>query len=385
MDSIVRAQFTAGRERPIGVSWTHPADLVVLVNEAAPALQAKTLIDLLRYGNVTSGRPANPRFTCGTDTRWSPLIISITSEGDTATKRWFPIGATLDSMFQQFRPYEISAMTLEGCGTTGGEAPPPIPSQATLYRHTAGHVPSLRSHELRYRKLASAAPKSEFVPQPCEPKFCIDETVPAGQSDDSICITMNGHEFRVHAIEDSFNTTPYWIMSAPRSIVADHGDIFNEQFTALLTGVVAASGALDMSAEDYVNAGWCVWHEGVRVYDAELPGRRLPPPMIRQQCLGVQAHNPRAQSVVSAVSDEQLSAILTVLGWAVEKRFDLPRHFAEVMKSGYGTEFSKLVEQGNYEEVRRIFGRVTQYEPNVRNLLAAVSNQRIRELVQINE
>src|SRR5262249_44819662 len=57
-----------------------PADLIAMVNEAAPATEAKQLLDLLKTHKMKLTVKVSD-----TEEREEPLFLSITSEGDAAT------------------------------------------------------------------------------------------------------------------------------------------------------------------------------------------------------------------------------------------------------------------------------------------------------------
>jgi hypothetical protein len=76
-----------------GQSFDAPADLILLVNSAAKSIYAKELSDMFaRIGHRDSVNPSRP------------LLISITSESDSATGGgWFPRGTFLPNLFAHRR------------------------------------------------------------------------------------------------------------------------------------------------------------------------------------------------------------------------------------------------------------------------------------------
>ena len=75
-----------------GKPFDAPADLILLVNSAAESIYAKELSDMFaRIGHRDSVNPNRP------------LLISITSESDSATGGWFPIGTFLPNLFAHRR------------------------------------------------------------------------------------------------------------------------------------------------------------------------------------------------------------------------------------------------------------------------------------------
>ena len=75
-----------------GKPFDAPADLILLVNSAAESIYAKELGDMFaRIGHRDSINPNRP------------LLISITSESDSATHGWFPVGTFLPNLFAHRR------------------------------------------------------------------------------------------------------------------------------------------------------------------------------------------------------------------------------------------------------------------------------------------
>ena len=71
-----------------GGTFNAPADLVLLVNSAAESIYAKEMRDM--FERIEQRGAVNPN---------QPLVISITSESDTATSRWFAIGTFFPNLF----------------------------------------------------------------------------------------------------------------------------------------------------------------------------------------------------------------------------------------------------------------------------------------------
>lgn len=152
-----------------------PVDAVIMANPAVRAADVARFVDLLkRYDiqlivNTADGTttPAN-----------GPLIASITSEVDSATKRAFPFG---QSFVRLFRAYREDAQA----GT---------PSQDYLAAHTDGHTDFLLSH------------RAEIV-------------------DGKVVLT---------AIPNRYNDTPYWVIRVTEDICRSHGDISNPRMNELI-------------------------------------------------------------------------------------------------------------------------------------------------------
>lgn len=187
-----------------------PADLIVLVNSAAPALQSKHLVEVLEEDvSETEGRHDVV-----------PLLLSITAENDRATKKLFPIAMRLESRRQKFRSNTV-------------------PAQRELVTHTAGHTPFLHSHEpLRFDADAACVGAAETLP--LDVVRCRGE-----EKEDSLgaIFTVGRRKYEINKTVGGFNHTPYWIMQAPPSVIDDHSGFFTDEFTSFLRGLIIVTGA----------------------------------------------------------------------------------------------------------------------------------------------
>ncbi|HKQ74379.1 MAG TPA: hypothetical protein VJ810_11865 [Blastocatellia bacterium] len=110
-----------------GEAADFPSDLVVLINPACEASGAKQFIDILERNKVIVEMGG----TTAKDGLTFPILISITSANDKATKLAFPFGQFFVSLLKSFRKYV--------------EPPIGLPSQRRLHSRTAGHIPYFHS------------------------------------------------------------------------------------------------------------------------------------------------------------------------------------------------------------------------------------------------
>ena len=170
-----------------------PADLVVFVNESAPALEAKQLLDLLhRRGAELTIREQQ-----------HPLVVSLTSTGDFVTKFALPGGQFVTRPFHSLRQYDEKGDFL---GTK---------AQSAYYYQSTANLQSPQSHSIAVH--TEAGDDKLRYTSVCLP----GETVPY-----DIVRT------------DSRNDTPYWVMQMPTRIVPDHSDIFRKEFRLLLEAFI---------------------------------------------------------------------------------------------------------------------------------------------------
>ena len=190
------------------------ADLVVILNPASPATHAKQMIDLLRWHFIDlERRTADGRV-------WkAPGMVSITSEGDSTTRIAYPAGGFLGLMTNRFRDY-------------GQEWCSPVVNQRHFYTRTAGHTPALHSHRVRVAPLGESQP--EFM-----------------ATDGGFVVAGESVSMEVERRRGAFNDTPYWIMSVPKEVMADHYDTWNPNLISLISGILTATGALEEDASLY--------------------------------------------------------------------------------------------------------------------------------------
>lgn len=197
-----------GQEKPRGNFIEPETDLIVMLNEAAPATEGKQLIDLLRVHKMQ----LCVKIEGGRCVENQPLILSITSTGDWATGLTLPVGQGASSIFQKkFRKYE-------------DPQPKEIPSQRTYYLHSTAHLPALFNHVLG----EASDPKI---------KKEVEAAREGGHGADVHCFTaakIQGKEYCIAPVADAFNDTPYWVMQMGTEFVPDHGQIFRPAFRELL-------------------------------------------------------------------------------------------------------------------------------------------------------
>jgi hypothetical protein len=171
-----------------------PADLVVFLNEAGPALQAKQLLDIFYRKHAAFSRD---------DGRPQPFLLSMTSKGDTATHFAFPGG-------QALALFRVSLRSYPPQGDEFG-----IANQKSYFLHTAANTAALQSHVIGL--------DSDPEVQKAKTEGTVYASVP-----------IDERTFYIVPKSGAKNTTPYWSMQMPIEIVPDHTTIFRQQFEELL-------------------------------------------------------------------------------------------------------------------------------------------------------
>ncbi len=212
-----------------------PFDLVMFVNSAAPSIHAKKMYDYLQgyQDGLTKSGVTGSR---------APLFISVTSEGDTATKNahhWANIAAPLSANMQ--REYEDVLVGSKGLSV-------PL-AQGYYYQRTPGHNPLLVDHWALVQDNSDPASQPSPLTDAMdlnmdltvkEPRIFYTQEKPGksltswklygiDEPDTSACLTpeikawrtVKGAQVKPHAMSD------YWIVRVPKAIIKDHCDVWS--------------------------------------------------------------------------------------------------------------------------------------------------------------
>lgn len=207
-----------------GKAFNAPADLVLLVNSAAESIYAKELSDMFdaidHRSHVNGDRP---------------LLVSITSETDSATSGWFPVGTFLPNLFAR-RRYDWKD---RGSASDGV-------NQHEYLTKTPGHNKRLFTHRVR-RLDAAMQGETSSVPFDirktdacvCEnPAFEENLQRPRGMT----FVTSRRDaprelvSWRIEPLSQDRNA-PYWVMQVPREIIHGHAPIFTPEGCAMMAAL----------------------------------------------------------------------------------------------------------------------------------------------------
>lgn len=195
------------------------ADLIVLVNSAAPAQQTEHLRQTLEMGvDLTSGQG----FVQG------PLILSVTAKNDDPTKRAFPLGMWFANQGRSLPPKD-------------GHLSP-----RRLASHTAGHLQELHTHEIL--KYQESSDPCEGVSFPDNVLLCDENGDPSGPRPKSVTFMVGSRKYTMTRKGDE-TLAPYWIMQVPKEVIDGHSKIFVPSFEDFLRGLIIVTGASSPSPE----------------------------------------------------------------------------------------------------------------------------------------
>jgi alpha-beta hydrolase superfamily lysophospholipase len=211
-----------------GGQFNAPADLVLLVNSAAESIYAKEMRDMFQRTKQRRGSGISPD---------QPLMISITSESDTATSRWFPFGTFFPNIFAH-RRYDWD--------TRYDSASHDVDQNEYLTK-TPGHNTRLFSHQIVPTAAPPDAPSPGRIAQMEKPELACLEPNPAFEQNlqyphgltFATGDAADARQFKWWRLErfGADPTTPYWIMHVPKEIIPNHTPIFTPQSRAMMAAL----------------------------------------------------------------------------------------------------------------------------------------------------
>lgn len=246
-----------------------PVDMAVLVNSANDSVISRQFVDALQ------GAPPAP----DAQGRWSlPLIVSVTSRGDWATRRLTPASQTLRRVGKAFRNYD------------DGRPIPRHSRQLFFFKRTAAHTGpggGLLSHEISCpgveggcagisgsKRLSLAELRGEEKPDRNlfdRPAIETTECHRQVERDDGLrCIEriwfpgqFGETLYEIRRLPEARNDSFYWVIQLPKRIVPDHSRIFQSEFVSLMSALVGLRQSTEVSG----------YQEARRIL---LPGRQEP-------------------------------------------------------------------------------------------------------------
>jgi hypothetical protein len=139
---------------------------------------------------------------------------------------------------------------------------------------------------------------------------------------------------------------------------------------------------LALVEDAFLDFSWCIWHEGVRAFDDGFPGTLRDIGAVRGEAIGRQAHNPHAQDLIRAASNDQLVLFIGQTRARIYAEFQLVANFRWVAyHEGQRDILRALLSQRKFNEIRALYSARQNHNPNARNLLAGVTNLDIAEMI----
>ena len=229
------------------------ADLVIFINPAGAATEAKQMLDFLtynryRYHPLRDAQSATPE----DDTSQRPLFVSLTSTSDLATKVALPIGHGLpylgfksngsfrDLNQEQNKKYDLTCFDPQNKEHQYWELKTKqegAVAQGSYYLSSAPHMQILQSHVMlksvgaNQMKVSSTGQtiqikNSQAIAQ-CSRDLLNEQGLNVVSTfklaDTQACFAIQERPGRC-------NGTPYWLMEIDPDVVPDHSTIFTQRF-----------------------------------------------------------------------------------------------------------------------------------------------------------
>jgi hypothetical protein len=180
-----------------------PATLIMFLNEAQDATRSHQLLEAL-HANLPPRPACLPPGSPQEADR--PVLLSISSTGDYATRAAFPGARAIVRPFHSLRTYpEPDFLDI------GGQKP--------MFFQTTAHMANFQSH------IMGRADDER-----------IGEALAACKP--NVDVTLDDVRYVIVEKPGSLNRTPYWAMHMPASVVPDHSTIFTPIFRNFLTSLV---------------------------------------------------------------------------------------------------------------------------------------------------
>ena len=139
--------------------------------------------------------------------------------------------------------------------------------------------------------------------------------------------------------------------------------------------------SVDMQAL-YDHVSWCVWHEGLRLYDDSNPGNLKDVNSIRKGCVNLQQHNDYAKNLINSASNNELSQVMGSIQLGVEHEHQLSEHFRWVaFHEAKRAEILNLLAEGNFSGIRSLYYNHQNHNSNAKHLLSCVSNAYLTDMI----
>lgn len=132
---------------------------------------------------------------------------------------------------------------------------------------------------------------------------------------------------------------------------------------------------------------WCIFHEGCNVFSVpagrdQIDDEMRPIQQLRTCYMEAEHHNQHAQDLIRNANDALLGQITTQVAAAIPSTYDLRTAFWWVSyHEGCMVQFRLWNAEHNFSAIRELYHEKQNHNPNARNLLAAVNNRCIYDLV----
>jgi hypothetical protein len=207
------------------------ADLVIYVNSAAAATEAKPMLDYLAAEGVTYRVPTSPGAPPTID---KPLFLAVSSSADAAVGNLLPIehygSAIFYDLAGSFRPVDpLSCFD----PATGAHSVDRTHSQKDFWVKAAGHMDAVQSHELK-EWIHTAPGPIDVCPALEAGAYATYSLKDPATNKPTRCYQIERRGFGERSVPPPCNGTPYWIIQTDKTLIPDHGTIFTGRLIGLI-------------------------------------------------------------------------------------------------------------------------------------------------------
>ncbi|HUN86131.1 MAG TPA: hypothetical protein VMU48_17255 [Terracidiphilus sp.] len=232
------------------------ADLVIFINPAGAATEAKQMLDFLTFNRYTYHPLGDSTTSAGTDGSERPLFVSLTSTADLATKVALPIGhgipylgfktkgSFLDLSQEPNKKYDLTCFDPQNAEHHYWELKSKeegAPSQGAYYLSSAPHMQILQSHVMLKAVSAnqmrvSSTGETIQIQEPNAIAKCDRDLFNKQKLNIVSTFRLADTQacFAIQVRPNRCNGTPYWLMEIDPDVVPDHSTIFTQRFISFI-------------------------------------------------------------------------------------------------------------------------------------------------------
>lgn len=228
------------------------ADLVIFINPAGAATEAKQMLDFLTFNRYRYHPQHEAQSASPDDDTGRPLFVSLTSTADMATKVALPIGHSLpylgfkwNGSFRELnqepnKKYDLTCFDPQNKEHQYWELKTKeegAVAQGSYYLSSAPHMQILQSHEMlksvgASQMRVSSTGQNIQIQDPKAIANCDRDLF--NKQGLNIVSTFKLYDtqacFAVQVRPNRCNGTPYWLMEIDPDVVPDHSTIFTQRF-----------------------------------------------------------------------------------------------------------------------------------------------------------
>lgn len=132
----------------------------------------------------------------------------------------------------------------------------------------------------------------------------------------------------------------------------------------------------------YVHASWCIWHEGVPLYDGGFPGAMRDIHQLRTDCVNKQHHHTYARDLIESATNVELHRVFSNIQPRIDVEHHLGVHFRWVAyHEAQRRYFLDALSKRDFTEIRKIYYNHQSHNGDTKFLLQCVNNAYIENML----